>query len=90
MPKKISINIIESEQELQLLLNKTNTDRVRGRLKALLLLKKGKVSYQNELARKIGFTEKTVREWPIILKFRSYFIFRESVKKSRNYYYFLR
>ena len=63
LPKKISINITESEKELQLLLNKTNTDRVRGRLKALLLLKKGKACYQNELARKVGFTEKTVREW---------------------------
>ena len=63
MPKKISIIIKESEKELRLLLNKSNTDRVRGRLKALLLLKRGKVSYQSELASKIGFTEKTVREW---------------------------
>jgi len=28
-----------------------------------LLLKKEKVSYQLEISRKLGFTEKTVREW---------------------------
>ena len=63
MPKKISVIIRESEKKLQLLLNKSNTDRVRGRLKALLLLKRGKVSYQSQISSKIGFTEKTVREW---------------------------
>ena len=63
MPKKISLPILESEKELQKLLNKSRTDRVRGRLKALLLIKKGKVSYQSDLSAKLGFTEKTIREW---------------------------
>lgn len=63
MPKKIDITILESEKELISLLNKTRTDRLRGRLKALLLLKRGKVNYQSELASKLGFTEKTIREW---------------------------
>lgn len=63
MPKKINISVLESEKELVLLLRKTTTDRVRGRLKALLLLKQGKVQYQSQLAMKLGFTEKTIREW---------------------------
>ena len=51
MPKKISTVVTESEKKLQILLNKNKTDRVRGRLKALLQ-KKGKVSYQSKLASK--------------------------------------
>lgn len=63
MPKKINISVKESEKELRLLLTKTTTDRVRGRIKALLLLKQNKVDYQSQLATKLGFTEKTIREW---------------------------
>ena len=46
-----------------MLLNKTTTDRIQGRLKALILIKSGKVDYQLQLASKLGFTEKTIREW---------------------------
>lgn len=63
MPKKIEISVLESEKELRLLLSKQTTDRVRARIKALLLLKQGKVVYQSQLASKLGFTEKTIREW---------------------------
>ena len=63
MPKKIQISVLESEKELRLLLTKTTTERVRGRIKALLLLKQGKIYYQSQLASKLGFTEKTIREW---------------------------
>lgn len=63
MPKKIEISVLESERELRLLLNKATTFRVRGRIKALLLLKQNKVSYQSHLASKLGFTEKTIRGW---------------------------
>ncbi len=62
MPKKIQITVLESEQELRLLLIKTTTDRIRGRIKALLLLKQNKVDYQSQLASKLGSTEKTIRE----------------------------
>ena len=48
MPKKIHLSILESEQDLRLLLTKNTTDRVRGRIKALLLLKQGKVEYQTK------------------------------------------
>jgi len=63
MPKKIQVTVLESEKELRLLLAKKTTDRVRGRIKALLLLKQNKVTYQSQLALKLGFTEKTIREW---------------------------
>lgn len=63
MPKKISITVFESLKELQALLLKAQSDRERGRLKALILLKQGKASYQSQLANKLGFTEKTVRSW---------------------------
>ena len=63
MPKKISITVSESLKELQALLLKAQSDRERGRLKALILLKHGKVVYQSQLANKLGFTEKTVRAW---------------------------
>lgn len=63
MPKKISVQVLESIKELELQLNKVTTSRVRGRLKTLLLLKKGKACYHSELASKLSFTEKTIREW---------------------------
>ena len=63
MPKKISITVSESLNQLRVLLLKAQSDRERGRLKVLILLKQGKAIYQNQLARKLGFTEKTIREW---------------------------
>lgn len=63
MPKKIEISVLESEKELRSLLNKSKSDRQRGRLKMLLLIKQGKAVYQIHLASKLGFTEKTIREW---------------------------
>ena len=63
MPKKITITVKESEQELRSLLRKSSSDRQRERLKALLLLKQGKFIYQSHLASKLGYTEKTIREW---------------------------
>lgn len=69
MPKKIQISVLESEKELRLLLTKITTERVRGRVKALLLLKQNKVHYQSQLATKLGFTEKTIREWLKLYKY---------------------
>lgn len=63
MPKKISITVLESLKELRTLLLKAQSNRERGRLKALILLKQGKAIYQTQLSNKLGFTEKTVREW---------------------------
>jgi len=63
MPKKIDILILEDFSTLESLLRKTSTDLLRSRIKALILLKKGNISYQSELSKKLGYTEKTVREW---------------------------
>ena len=63
MPKQINITVKESESELSSLLRKAKSERERGRLKTLILLKQAKVVYQSQLAHKLGFTEKTVREW---------------------------
>lgn len=63
MPKKISIHISETLPELESLRRKA-TGRLReDRLRALILIKQEKISYQNRLAKKLGYTEKTVREW---------------------------
>lgn len=61
MPKQINISLKESEKELCSRLRKAKSER--ERLRALILLKEGKVVYQSQLAQKLGFTEKTVREW---------------------------
>lgn len=63
MPKQIQVTIKESLSELQTLLRKSKSDRQRGRIKALILLKQNKVQYKSQLAAKLGFTEKTIREW---------------------------
>lgn len=63
MTKQINISLKESEKELCSRLRKAKSERERGRLRALILLKEGKVVYQSQLAQKLGFTEKTVREW---------------------------
>ncbi len=63
MPKKIDITIDESLSDLRSHLRKAKSDRERGRLKALILLKEGKVEHQSHLASKLGFSEKTIREW---------------------------
>ncbi|QTD37618.1 helix-turn-helix domain-containing protein [Polaribacter batillariae] len=63
MPKQINITVKESEEELSSLLRKAKSERERGRLKVLILVKQGKVVYQSQLAYKLGFTEKTIREW---------------------------
>lgn len=63
MPKKIQITVKEELSELKSLLRNSKSDRQRGRLKCLILLKQGKFCYQSKLASKLGFTEKTVRDW---------------------------
>lgn len=63
MPKKISIHIKESLSELESMKRKASSRLIEDRLRALILIKQGKQFYQLRLARKLGYTEKTVREW---------------------------
>lgn len=63
MPKRINIEILETESVLRNLLRKTSTEMYRARIKTLLMLKLNQVSYQNEIGNKLGYTEKTIRTW---------------------------
>jgi len=63
MPKQINIEILESETVLKNILRKTTTEMYRARIKTLLMLKLNQVRYQNEIGKKLGYTEKTIRTW---------------------------
>ena len=63
MAKTIDIQIIETEKELQSLLRRTKSKLVEKRIKALLLVKKSKCRYTQEVAVKIGVTRKTIYNW---------------------------
>lgn len=63
MPKKIDIHITETLPELESLKRKAKSRLREDRLRALILIKQGKFCYQSDLARKLGYTSKTVRGW---------------------------
>ncbi len=63
MPKKISITIEESQSELKSFKRKASSRLIEDRIQALIYLKQGKYHYQSRLAAKLGYTDKTVREW---------------------------
>lgn len=63
MPKKISIEIVESVDFLEKSYAKTKEPLKRDRIKTLLFIKKGQSFYQGDIAKKLGRTEKTVRTW---------------------------
>ncbi len=63
MAKTIDIQVFETEKELQSILRTTKSKLVEKRVKALLLVKKGKCRYTQEVAVKIGVTRKTIYNW---------------------------
>ncbi len=63
MAKTIDIQVFETEKELQSILRTTKSKLVEKRVKALLLVKKGKCRYTQEVAVKVGVTRKTVYNW---------------------------
>jgi transposase len=68
MAKTIDIQVIETEKELKSLLRTTKSKLVEKRAKALLLVKKGKCKYTQEVAVKVGVTRKTVYNWFTVYK----------------------
>ena len=68
MAKTIDIQVLESEKQLQSLLRRTKSKLVEKRVKALILVKKGKCRYTREVAVKVGVTRKTVYNWFSIYK----------------------
>lgn len=63
MAKTIDITIKESEEQLMYLLRKQVKLLQQGRVKALLLIKQGKVKYTCELSKKLKRGRKTIYNW---------------------------
>ncbi len=63
MAKTIDITITESEEHLKYLLRKQDKPLQQGRVKALLLIKQGKVQYTYQLANKLKRGRRTVYGW---------------------------
>lgn len=63
MAKQIDINITESEKELTTFLNQQTKLLQYQRVKALLLIKQGKVTYTYQLAKKLKRERKTIYNW---------------------------
>lgn len=63
MPKKISITIQEDVGFLEKSYSKAQGSLKKDRIKALIYVKTGKFFFQSEIAKKLGRTEKTIRDW---------------------------
>lgn len=63
MAKTINIKITETEKELLSLLGTTKSKLVEKRVKALLLVKRGKCKYTQQVANKVGASRKTIYNW---------------------------
>lgn len=63
MPKKISITIQESVDYLERSYSKTTSRLRQDRIKTLLLVATKKYHFQSDIAKKLGRTEKTIRDW---------------------------
>jgi transposase len=63
MAKQIDIHIKESESELRTLLKRQKRLLQYQRLKALLFIKQGKVTYSYELAKKLKRERRTIYNW---------------------------
>ena len=63
MPKKINITIKETVKFLNNAYSKSSSRLEQDRIKTLLFLCENKYSYKSEIAKKLGRTEKTIREW---------------------------
>ncbi len=63
MPKKINLTIKESVDELRKSIGRTQNLKEKSKLKALLLVQSGEVSYQTELESRLKYTSKTIHVW---------------------------
>lgn len=63
MAKQIDIEIRESLEDLKTQLAKQPTILRRSRVKALLLIKSGKVVYTRDLAKKLKYERRTIYNW---------------------------
>src|SRR5215216_5762264 len=63
MPKKISIEIVESIDFLQKEYVKAKGPLKKDRIKTLLYVKESKYHFQSDIGKKLGRAEKTIRGW---------------------------
>lgn len=63
MPKKIKIEIVESLEFLKNEHLKAKGELKKDRIKVLIYIKEEKYHFQSDIAKKLGRTEKTVRQW---------------------------
>lgn len=63
MPKKINIKIQENLDFLRIEHSKAIGSLKRDRIKALIYVKEGKYHFQSAIGKKLGRTEKTIRNW---------------------------
>ena len=63
MPKKISIIIEESLEFLEKSYSKVQGTLKKDRIKTLIFVKSGQYYFQSDIAKKLGRTEKTIRDW---------------------------
>lgn len=83
MPKKISIKITESVEFLNKAYSKSKSRLVQDRIKTLLYVAENKFHFQNAIAKKLGRTEKTIRDWLKIYELNG-FISLIEVKSGGN------
>ena len=70
MPKQIKIEVLESENFLRNALRKTTTDMYRARIKTLLILKQNSLKYKKDIAKKLAYSEKSIRNWILLYENR--------------------
>jgi len=63
MAKRIDIQIKESESDLIKLQNRQSTILKKSRIKALLLIKQGRVIYTRDLSQKLKYDRRTIYNW---------------------------
>ena len=63
MPKKINIDVAESIEFLQKEYAKTKSQLCKDRIKTLLYVKQKRYCFQSEIGKRLGKTEKTIRNW---------------------------
>ncbi|MBG6062326.1 transposase [Flavobacterium sp. CG_9.1] len=63
MPKKISITIEENIDFLEKSYSKAQGSLKQDRIKTLIYIKTKQYFFQSEIAKKLGRTEKTIRDW---------------------------
>ena len=63
MTKKITIEIVESVEFLNREYSKTKSILKKDRIKTLLFIKESKYHFQSDIGKKLGRTEKTIRNW---------------------------